>query len=110
MAGLCLSPPAHVLAQQPPVSVRHAGVHAAASSPSGQGSTANGNTAQAVLHITATIVPVAMVPQKATASVAKSANYVDVPTRTLQMDVRSERHPYASQDHAVLETTTVVPR
>lgn len=109
MAGLGLFPPAHLLAQQPPVTARNAGVHAAASSPSGQGSTANSNTAQAVLHITATIVPVAMVPQQTTAA-STSNSYMYISTRSLKMDVLSERHPYASRGSAVLETTTVVPR
>jgi hypothetical protein len=68
------------------------------------------NTAQAVLHITATVVPVALVPQSSPENSNALRRSVYVPERPLDLEVISQSHPLQATPNAVLKTITVVPR
>ena len=86
---LCAYQPAQLLAQNPPP--------------------ATSNKGQAVLHITATVVPVTLAPPSSQES-STSRNLAIYLPRQRDMEVTSESHSLQDKSGAVLETTTIVPR
>jgi hypothetical protein len=76
----------------------------------GRNATKRTSSAQAVLHISATIVRVAIAPQ--TISVQGNAKdlFITMPSRQPEMEVTSALHPLPDNQGAAVETTTIALR
>jgi hypothetical protein len=86
------------------------GTPAAINSLTGRNSATRTNTAQAVLHITATVVPVVIAPQPTLEDSSTRDRFISLPSHQLEIDVMSEWHALPDKAGAALKTTTVVSR
>jgi hypothetical protein len=74
----------------------------------GQNGTTNSNTGQAVLHLTAIVVPIVMAPQEIPKNSSTGNVVVYLPSTQQVSDITSESHPLQDNAGAVLKTITVV--
>ena len=73
-----------------------------------QNGTTNSNTGQAVLHLTAIVVPIVMAPQEIPKNSSTGNVVVYLPSTQQVSDITSESHPLQDNAGAVLKTITVV--
>ena len=74
-----------------------------------QNGTTQSNTAQAVLHLTATVMPIVLAPKEIPKNTPSGDVVFYLPSTQHVRDVTIESHPLQDGVGAILKTTTVVP-